>query len=965
MNLPFGGRRTGNGERGAGRRWFMGTIHVQTDLEVRSFRDPSLGSPRNTLNTRMGTTESREGAYSSVAFLDCWTWWSVNDVCMNFAGPGETGWMGVNAWLRPLRPWVRRAGIPALLGVMVLCARAVEVVPAEDSPLTSFLQTVQSQPIPDGSSTEDARRRVSAWSRFQDQDPIGWDWVVQDSSEKSGSDRAALPFSVTPPALVMRALSELGEDARHEHAEWEALRRALVPGADPRWSRLYKQACQKRRALRLRNLTKESARIVFVKRRTIRPSFFAYTEGQSDAQNERHFLPGSALCLIEVRGASTTVRTLLEDASGVLRDPAVSWDGRRIVFAWKRSLDEDDYHLYELDVASEQVRQLTFGRGFADYEPAFLPNGDLVFSSTRCVQTVDCWWTEVSNLYTCSPDGENLRRLTFDQVHAVFPSVLDDGRVIYTRWDYNDRGQIFPQALFQMNPDGTGQSEFYGNNSWFPTTIAHGRGIPGTEKVLAIFCGHHTTQAGKLGILDPALGRQEDQGAQLTAPRRATPAVRIDAYGQQGELFRYPYPISQSEFLVTYAPLGWGYRDGYFAIYWMDHEGHRELLAFDPDLPCHQPVPVDARPVPAPRSSQVDYRRTDATCYVQDVYRGPGLRGIERGTIDRLRVIALEFRAAGVGNNFSSGPGGGALVSTPIAVGNGSWDVKIVLGDAKIYADGSACFKVPARTPLYFQALDQRGHALQTMRSWTTLQPGENASCVGCHEAKNSSPPASVSRTSLAVRVGPQELTPFYGSARGFSFSQEIQPILDRHCIRCHNDRSQVLPVEARQTGRTSAPGRPGDPPPDEAAFSLLGKPVHDPTAKRFWSDSYLALTGARLDPRNRNQAVYAADPEGRLVRWIGSQSVPEPLPPSFAGATRSELIRLLGDGHQGVTLSREELDKIACWIDLLIPYCGDYAEAASWSEEEQAFYARFLQKRRAMEALEQQALQALSAAPY
>jgi len=141
--------------------------------------------------------------------------------------------------------------------------------------------------------------------------------------------------------------------------------------------------------------------------------------------------------------------TLLEDADGVIRDPAVSWDGRRIVFAWKKSLNKDDYHLYEMDVASRSVRQLTFGLGFADYEPAFLPGGNLVFSSTRCVQTVDCWWTEVSNLYACDADGGHLRRLGFDQVHTIFPTVLEDGRVVYTRWDYNDEAKSFPRHSFK------------------------------------------------------------------------------------------------------------------------------------------------------------------------------------------------------------------------------------------------------------------------------------------------------------------------------------------------------------------------------------------------------------------------------------------------------------------------------------------------------------------------------------
>ena len=185
-----------------------------------------------------------------------------------------------------------------------------------------------------------------------------------------------------------------------------------------------------------------------------------------------------------------------------------------------------------------------------------LPNGHIVFNSTRCVQTVDCWWTEVSNLYTCDGEGRYLRRLGFDQVHSNYPTVTPDGRVLYTRWEYNDRGQIFPQGLFQMNPDGTGQTAYYGNNTWFPTTILHARAIPGTQKVVAVFSGHHTIQKGWLGILDPSRGRQENQGAQLIAPVRETAAVRVDAYGQSGDQFQYPYPLSETEFIVAFRPAG-------------------------------------------------------------------------------------------------------------------------------------------------------------------------------------------------------------------------------------------------------------------------------------------------------------------------------------------------------------------------------------------------------------------------
>lgn len=814
----------------------------------------------------------------------------------------------------------------------------------------------------------DAEATVKAerlWLRMKDDFPVQWDWTLQDGgADFSGWFRSADTPEVES-RIIIKAAEELGGGGQSIRRELEQLIQATTPARDRRWLELYQKTCEQRRQQRLQTVRAKSPRIVFLKHRTIRPSFFAYTEGQSDAQNERHFLPGAELCLLELDGLYGKVRTLISDPTGAIRDPAVSWEGERILFAWKKSLDDDDYHLYEMSVASNTVRQITSGKGFADYEPAYLPNGDIIFASTRCVQTVDCWWTEVSNLYTCDPDGRYLRRLGFDQVHTVYPQLMDDGRVIYTRWDYNDRGQIFPQPLFQMNPDGTGQTEFYGNNSWFPTTIAHARGIPGTAKALAILCGHHSPQAGKLATIDPARGRQENSGVQLVAPIRSTPAERIDSYGQEGELWQYPYPLNESECLVTYAPLGWDQSerrrgDADFGIYWMDFEGRRELLASDPSLPCSQPVPLTARPRPSPRATHVDYRQTNGTFYVQDVYAGPGLAGVPRGTIKKLRVVALDFRAAGVGNNSSGGPGGGGLVSTPVAIGNGTWDVKKVLGEAKVFNDGSALFAVPARTPVYFQALDERGYAVQTMRSWSTLQPGESFSCVGCHDNKNTAARAENYRPSLAMKAGVQQLEPFHGPPRGFSFRKEIHPILDRHCVRCHKDRA---PIQELVRGETRRPwlkrSRPdsatGDGSGDVSAFSLLAEETVDRFAKRRWSDAYLLLTQSRpTEPDEAGQA-FQGEPGSRVVNWISSQSVPEPQPPYSAGATRSELMPLLEAGHQGVKLTRAELERFACWIDLLVPYCGDYLEANAWTEEELEKYQHFATKRQRMEAVERE----------
>ena len=769
---------------------------------------------------------------------------------------------------------------------------------------------------------------VSGASVFGDESAVAErifsDWLDQDAGKDAGRAFRGGSGAALEERIVGKVLAVLGDKGASLRKEMAALAKAGAAGNDARWKGLYVRACDARRAARLAPLLAHCRRIIFAKHHVHPSSNIFYTEGLSDAQSQRNFAPNSALCLLTMGGNYGKVSTLLADRRGVIRDPDVSYDGKRILFAWKKSRLEDDYHLYEMDAASGRTRQLTFGLGFADYGGKYLPGGDIIFNSTRCVQTVDCNFPEVSNLFLCDGDGKYMRRIGFDQVHTTSPAVLDDGRVIYTRWDYNDRGQVFTQPLFQMNPDGSGQTEFYGNNSWFPTSIQFARGIPGTQKVVAVLPGHHTRQAGKLAIIDPTRGRQENSGVQLIAPVRETKPVRVDRYGQQGELFQYPYALSEEHFLVAYAPRGWRKGRGAvtpFGIYFTTIDGRRELLAWDKAIPCGQPVPLIPRKRPHLRPSVVDYRKTTGTYVMQDVYVGPGLKGIPRGTARKLRVVALEFRAVGIGRNSNRGPAGGATVSTPVSIDNGSWDVKKVLGDVAIEQDGAACFEVPARTPLYFQVLDARGCVIQTMRSWSTLQPGEKFSCIGCHENKNEVR-SSPTPTTVAIRKGPQKLTPFYGPPRGFSFPKEIQPILDRHCIRCHDGQKK------------------------KPSFSLLGRGNVDRRAKRIWSDSYLALT-----KRGRQTA---------LTNWISPQSGPAMLPPYHAGAARSKLVAMLEEGHSKVKLCREETEKIACWLDLLVPFCGDYTEANAWNEAEKRKYDRFVNKRKRMQAREKENIRLL-----
>ncbi len=385
--------------------------------------------------------------------------------------------------------------------------------------------------------------------------PKETDWLDQTSEKaevnKEGYSLALMAYlsDRTDNSFEKRIVQSVTKDLDNPNHQEAFSKIENKPAGDPAWLKLFEDVCAERRKIRLATLHKEVSKIAFIKHVVLKPSFYAYTEGQSDAQDQRYFNPNAALCLLDVKSGET--KTLIKDKEGRIRDVDISFDGNKILFAWKKSDLEDDYHLYEMDVKSEEIRQLTFGEGVADYEGCYLPNGDIIFVSSRCVQTVDCWKTEVSNIYTCNKDGKYLRRLGFDQVHTTYPTVLNDGRVVYTRWDYNDRGQIFPQPLFQMNPDGTGQTEYYGNNSWFPTVTHHARAIPDSSKLVAVLHGHHTWQAGQLAIIDRSKGTQEASGVQLIAPVRETKAVKVDKYGQSDNLFRHPYPLNEKEFIVS------------------------------------------------------------------------------------------------------------------------------------------------------------------------------------------------------------------------------------------------------------------------------------------------------------------------------------------------------------------------------------------------------------------------------
>jgi len=539
------------------------------------------------------------------------------------------------------------------------------------------------------------------------------------------------------------------------------------------------------------------------------------------------------------------------------------------------------WHVFEMKLDGSGLRQLTPAdvSDVDHYDACYLPDGRIIFSSTAPFIGVPCVFggSHVSMLYRMNADGSGIRQLCFEQDHDWCPTVLNNGRVLYLRWEYTDTPHSQTRLLFHMNPDGTEQMEYYGSNSYWPNSFFYARPIPGhPTKVVGIASGHHgVRRMGELVILDPALGRREHTGA----------VQRIPGYGQKVEMiirdqlvnaswpkFLHPYPLSEKYFLVAAQPTSkslWG-------IYLVDVFDNMLLLHEEQGYAMLEPVPV--RPVPTPPVVVDKFKpgRTDAVVYMADVYKGDGLKGIPRGSVKKLRVFAYHFAYHGMGGLLG-------------VVGmDGPWDPKRILGTVPVEPDGSALFSVPANTPIAIQPLDAQGKALQLMRSWMTAMPGEVLSCVGCHERQNTTPD---NRPTQALTRTPRPIEPWHGPARCFSYPREVQPVIDRYCTRCH-DGAQASDLRGTQkiTGfKMVTPGNGGR---RGGRFSVGYAELH------------------------------------RYVRRSGIESDYHLLTPMEFHADTAELVQLLKKGHYGVRLDPESWDRLITWIDLNAPYHGTWTES-------------------------------------
>ncbi len=602
------------------------------------------------------------------------------------------------------------------------------------------------------------------------------------------------------------------------------------------------------------------------------------------------------------------VETVYKPGKGkFIGDIDLHWDANRLLFT--SQVDKGDlkdsgmratrhYRIFEMKIDPKtgmktgKVRRISpdMANDIDNYYPCYLPDGRIIFASTAPYEGVPCvgGGSYVANLYRMNPDGTDVRRLTFDQDASWHPSVQTDGRVMYTRWEYTDSAHYYARVLMTMNPDGTDQKAYYGSNSYWPNSIFFARQIPGAEnttKFVATITGHHShSKGGAACIFDVSKGRQESDGAvQLLGGhgKEVEPLVIDNLARAYSPMFFHPWPLNEKYFLVVTGG----------SVYLMDVFDNMVCLkSRDDNGQYYEPIPLKKRKTPPVVPDRINLDSDTAQVLINDVYKGPGLKGVPRGTVKKLRIYRYEYGPRHRGGHYAMGMEAG-------------WDAKQVLGTVPVEEDGSANFKIPADTPFALQPLDKEGKALQLMRSWTVAMPGELLSCVGCHESQNM--PPSRERAEAMFRK-PDEIEPFYGPLRGFSFKREIQPVLDKYCVGCHDGTFDIDEYGRDKQGRYKVADR------------IIGTGKN--TGKKFAQCGIPDLSNPRSAHRMLHPYVRRNGPEGDYHL----------LTPLEFHANTSELVQMLEKGHHNVKLDDEAWDRIITWIDINAPYHGTWTEAGA-----------------------------------
>lgn len=556
------------------------------------------------------------------------------------------------------------------------------------------------------------------------------------------------------------------------------------------------------------------------------------------------------------------IRTIYKpDNTSSIADLKLHWDGDRAMFT--QTMSDNRWNVFEVKLNNGDCKKLIDNPepDLEFYDGTYLPDGRIIANSNIGYQGVPCvnGSDPVGNMVLYTPQSKNLRRLTFDQDANWNPVIMNNGRVMYTRWEYTDLTHYYTRIVMNMNPDGTEQKALYGSGSMFPNSTFDVQPLPGyASAFVGIISGHHgVARSGRLILFDPAKARKGAAGMLQEIPHRNRPIVEevkdrlVDGVWPQ---FIKPSPLNDTYFLVA-AKLD---KNDLWGIYLVDKFDNVTCLHKMEGEGYISPIAVRKTVTPPAIPDRVKLDDKQAMVFIQDIYEGEGLKGIPRGTVKSLRLHAYEY----------------AYVQTQSdhnwhGIQSG-WDIKRMLGTVPVEEDGSVIFKIPANTPVSIQPLDKDGVAVQWMRSWLTGQPGEIVSCVGCHEDQNQ---IVIPKRVIASQKAPHALTPPEGGTRSFTFDLEVQPILDRACIACHNGEGK--------------------------AFDLRGGKKDG----KGYGTSYL----------NLHPYVHRQGGEGDMVVLYPYEYHPN----------TSELVRLLKKGHYNVQLTDAEWRKIYNWIDYNAPDKG------------------------------------------
>jgi len=590
------------------------------------------------------------------------------------------------------------------------------------------------------------------------------------------------------------------------------------------------------------------------------------------------FKPGGGLYVVSTENRTPEFTELVSSPTGQILDCDLSYDGKTVLFSWRR-VQEEGYHIWRIDVNGQNLEQVTNGP-WHDYNACWLPDGNIAFLSTREAQFAYCWHAPVGVLHRMDRDGSSVQKLSANYLNDFTPYVLEDGRLIYGRWEYVDKPAIPIQSLWTVNPDGTCLSVYFGNRVLSPGTFMEARQLPGTTKILCTMTGHNGPTRGAIGLVDRSLGINAQAAIQNLTPDVPLPKVNEGNGNTSGtKQYSCPNPLDKERFLVSIqGPLlvrdiGGGCQSLVFAA----PENGMQYFCAQPIRP--RPVPPTVSTVFSPNKPKTD----EALLFVQDVYRGLEPY-VKRGEVKAIRVVREMEKRVRIDPNYRA-----FGFQFPVISCGATYAGKDVLGEVPVAEDGSAHFRVPAQVPLYFMVLDEKGRALQRMRSFTHLMPRELQGCIGCHEPRHQTSP----KTSPKAFTGdPDRLEPPEWGAGGFDYARVVQPVLDKHCIRCHDARS---------------------------------------------APKGLDLTGSSTDFFNVSYEVLARDPQGLegspYVNWIPTYNGHEQnilkVEPKTWGSPRSKLAEIVLSGHpdkEGQT--RFQMDassqrRILAWIDLNVPYYG------------------------------------------